>query len=161
MQIAVNCVVAIDYTLRNDAGEILDTSAGRDPLIYLHGHGNIIPGLERELLGKVVGASVYARVAPQDGYGLRDPDRIQEVPRTAFPKNMNPEVGMQLMARDPSGNQFPLWITEVKAEAVVVDGNHPLAGETLHFQVEIKEVRAASEEELAHGHVHGPGGHGH
>lgn len=161
MQIAKDSVVSIDYTLRNDDGEILDTSSGREPLTYLHGSGNIIPGLENELTGKVVGDSLYVKVAPENGYGLHDPERVQNVPRTAFPKNMVPQVGMQLMARDPAGNAFPLWIVGVEADSVVVDGNHPLAGQTLHFQVEVKEIRAASEEELSHGHVHGPHGHGH
>lgn len=161
MQISADKVVYFHYTLRNDAGEVLDSSDGNDPLPYIHGHQNIVPGLESELEGLSVGDKKLVIVSPDQGYGERHPDATQEVPLSDFPEDIPREEGLQIFAEGPDGQHFPLWITEVKANSVVLDGNHPLAGETLHFDVEIVEIRAAEEEELAHGHVHGPGGHEH
>ena len=161
MQIARNTVVAMDYTLTNDEGEVLDTSEGRGLLEYLHGAGNIIPGLEAALEGQTVGASLKVTVAPAEAYGEHDPSKMQAVPRSALPPGMDVQVGMQLMARGPDGQSIPLWVVQVEDQGILVDGNHPLAGETLHFAVEIRAIRAASSEEVAHGHPHGPDGHGH
>ena len=161
MPISQNTVVSIDYTLTNDEGEVLDTSEGRGALEYLHGFGNIIPGLEKALHGFDVGASLKVTVAPADAYGDHDPEKVQAVPRGALPPGMVPQVGMQLMARGPDGRNFPLWVVRVEDEGILVDGNHPLAGETLHFAVEIRAIRDASAEELQHGHPHGPDGHHH
>lgn len=161
MLISQNSVVSIDYTLTNDEGEVLDSSEGRGVLEYLHGAGNIIPGLERALLGIEVGASLKVTVAPADAYGEHDPAKIQAVPRQALPPGMEVEVGMQLMARGPDGHPFPLWVVRVEDEGILVDGNHPLAGETLHFAVDVRGVRDATAEELQHGHPHGPDGHHH
>ena len=158
MNISHNTVVAIDYTLTNDEGEVLDSSSGRAPLYYLHGYGNIIPGLENALAGHTAGESLAVTVAPADGYGEHDPEKLQAIPRQNIPPHIPLEPGLQLTGRDQHGNTLPLWVFEVREDVVLVDGNHPLAGETLHFAVEIREVRAASSEELAHGHVHGPGG---
>ncbi|HEX4872086.1 MAG TPA: peptidylprolyl isomerase [Nevskiaceae bacterium] len=160
MLIADNCVVAMHYTLTNDRGEVLDSSEGREPLAYLQGAGNIIPGLEKALLGKQVGDRLDVRVSPAEGYGERDERMVQTVPRRAFQGVSQVEVGMSFTAQ---GDQGPMRIvvTRVAGDMITVDGNHPLAGEHLNFAVEITEVRAASEEELAHGHVHGPGGHHH
>jgi FKBP-type peptidyl-prolyl cis-trans isomerase SlyD len=154
-----NSVVSIDYTLTDDEGEVLDTSKGQDPLSYLHGHGQIVPGLERALEGKAIGDSVKVVVEPKDGYGQRDQKRVMHVNRAKLPSDLDPEVGMQLAGQDDKGQVIPLWITQVSATEVTLDGNHPLAGQTLHFDVQIKDVRQATEEELHHGHAHGPGGH--
>lgn len=161
MTIRNDSVVEIEYTLKNDAGEVIDSSADGDSLHYLHGHGNIVPGLERALSGKKKGDSVNVVVAPEDGYGKHEPARVMDVSRTELPDDLDPEVGMMLAMRTPDGQTVPLTITEVSDTEVKVDANHPLAGETLHFDVMVKAVRDATAEELAHGHVHGPGEHAH
>lgn len=160
MQIAERTVVSIHYTLTNDKGEVLDSSDGREPLVYLHGHGNIIPGLETALVGKAPGDKLKVRVAPADGYGERNEKMVQQVPRRAFQGVKDIEVGMRFQAQGPQG-PTTVVITRVAGDMVTVDGNHPLAGEHLNFAVEITDVRDASLEELQHGHVHGPGGHHH
>ncbi len=160
MFITDDSVVSIHYTLKNDAGEVIDSSSGSDPLAYLQGHGNLIPGLERELIGKQVGDKLSVRIAPADGYGELDASLIQEVPRTAFPGVDNIQVGMQFQAQSNHGPRT-VTITKLVGDSVTVDGNHPLAGQHLNFAVEVTEIRAATQEELSHGHVHGPGGHHH
>jgi FKBP-type peptidyl-prolyl cis-trans isomerase SlyD len=160
MQIAQDSVVSIHYTLTNDAGEVLDSSSGGDALVYLQGHGNLIPGLERELDGKKAGDKLTVRIAPVDGYGEQDAGLIQDVPRSAFAGVADIQVGMQFQAQSNHGPRT-VTITKVEGDSITVDGNHPLAGQHLNFAVEITEVRAATEEELSHGHVHGPGGHHH
>lgn len=160
MQISPNKVVSIHYTLKNDAGDVLDTSSGREPLAYLHGSGNIIPGLEKALEGKSSGEKMNVSIAPEEGYGERHEGLIQDVPRDAFQGVEDIQPGMQFHAQGPSG---PMVVTvkEVGDNTVKVDGNHPLAGETLHFDVEVTDVREATAEEQEHGHVHGAGGHDH
>ncbi len=160
MKIGNNKVVSFDYRLSNDAGETLDSSEGHGPLTYLHGANNIIPGLERELEGKAAGDSLQVTVEPADAYGERDPELMQVVPAAAFEGVEKIEVGMQFQAQTPSGVQI-VRIAKVEGDEVTVDGNHPLAGERLHFDVTIREVRDASAEEIEHGHVHGPEGHAH
>jgi len=160
MQIAEHCVASFHYTLTNDAGEVLDSSREREPLAYLHGSGNIVPGLEKALTGKAVGDKLKVDVTPEEGYGARVPALVQQVPRSAFNGVERIEPGMQFQAESNMG-PVTVVITEVKGDEVTVDGNHPLAGETLHFDVEITEVREASAEETQHGHVHGAGGHHH
>ncbi len=153
MQISENKVVSFHYTLKNDAGEVIDSSEGRDPLTYLHGAGNIISGLEKALEGKDNGEHVEVSVAPEEAYGVRNESLIQSVPRNAFEGVDQIEPGMQFQAQTPAGMQV-LTVMKVEGDEVVVDGNHPLAGETLHFSVDIAEIREATEEELAHSHVH-------
>lgn len=160
MQIAESAVVSIHYKLTNDAGEVLDTSEGSDALVYLHGHGNLIPGLEKALVGKQAGDKLDVRVAPGEAYGEHNPQLIQQVPRRAFQGVQDVKVGMRFQTQGPNG-PTSIVVTRVAGDMVTVDGNHALAGQHLNFAVEIVEVRAASEEELAHGHVHGPGGHHH
>jgi len=160
MQIAQNSVVAFHYTLTNDAGEVLDSSEGREPLTYLHGAGNIIPGLEKELEGKAAGDKVEAKVAPAEGYGELQEQLVQEVPRDAFQGVEGIEPGMQFQAQT-EGGPLMVTVTKVEGDTVTVDGNHPLAGQHLNFDVEIAEVREASQEEVEHGHVHGEGGQEH
>lgn len=160
MQAGENSVVLIHYTLTNDAGETLDSSAGREPLAYLHGFGNIIPGLENALAGKKAGDKLKVSIPPAEAYGLREDALLQVVPREAFGGAPDLEVGMQFQAQTPEGVRI-VTIVGVEGDNIHLDGNHPLAGETLHFDVEVTEVRKASDEELAHGHVHGAGGHHH
>lgn len=156
MPIAHNDVVTIYYTLKDDADKVIDSSSGGEPLAYLHGHGNIIPGLERELAGKSVGDRLTVRVPPAEGYGEYDRALVQKVPRRALKGIANLRVGLRLQA----GHQA-VTVTHIAGDMVTLDGNHPLAGQNLNFDVEIAGVRPATEEELAHGHVHGDGGHHH
>ncbi|PKM08837.1 MAG: peptidylprolyl isomerase [Gammaproteobacteria bacterium HGW-Gammaproteobacteria-5] len=160
MQIAEHCVATFHYTLTDDAGTVIDSSSGREPLAYLHGAGNIVPGLERAMTGRTVGDSFTVDVVPEEGYGVRHEGLIQVVPRSAFQGVDTLEVGMQFQA---NSNQGPMSvvISALSGDEVTVDGNHPLAGQTLHFAVEITEVRAATDEETEHGHVHGAHGHDH
>lgn len=159
--IADGKVVSIHYTLTNDAGDTLDTSDGRPPMAYLHGSGNIVPGLEEGLTGHAAGDKLAVDVPPEKGYGLHNGEEPQGVKRTEFPKDMELHEGMPIRAEDGEGNTVVLWIVKAEGAWVHLDINHPLAGETLHFAIEIAEVRDASAEELSHGHVHGPGGHNH
>ena len=160
MQAGNEKVVSIDYTLTNEDGQVLDTSEGRQPLAYLHGAGNIIPGLEQALTGQEAGAELAVEVAPKDGYGEHDPSLIQPVPRSNFPDGVDVPVGAQFQAQTPNGPRM-VTVVEANDQTVTVDGNHPLAGQPLKFQVKIVEVRDATAEEKQHGHVHGPGGHNH
>ena len=161
MTIAPQKVATIHYEVSDSANdEIIDSSEGAEPMTYLHGARNIIPGLEQALEGKVTGDEVEVVVEPADAYGEHSEDRIQQVPRQAFEGMDKVEVGMNVTAQTDQG-AITLLVTEVGEESVTVDANHPLAGKTLRFKVSVEEVRDASEEEIAHGHVHGPGGHDH
>lgn len=160
MQIAESRVVVMHYTLTSSKGEVLDSSRGGEPLAYLHGAGNLIPGLERALEGKQAGDKLQVSVEPRDGYGEHDPELVQQLPRRMFKGVSNLHVGQQLHAQGPNGPRS-ITVTGLAGDMVTVDGNHALAGETLNFDVEITEVRAATAEEMSHGHVHGPGGHHH
>ena len=160
MSITQDQVVSIHYTLRDDAGEVIDRSAAGAPLAYLHGHGNLIPGLERELTGKSAGDRVQLKVSPADGYGDYDRELVQRVPRRALKGIGEPRVGMRLQAQTPQGPRA-VTVTQVSGDLVTLDGNHPLAGKNLNFDIAITDVREPTAEELAHGHVHGAGGHHH
>ena len=160
MQIAERTVASFHYTLTNDAGEVLDSSQGGQPLVYLHGVGNIVPGLEQAMTGRTVGDRFEVKVAPEDGYGLPNDFMIQVVPRAAFQGVDELEVGMQFQAQTPQG-PMSVVVSKIEGEEVTVDGNHPLAGQNLNFAIEITDVRDASLEEVVHGHVHGAGGHHH
>ena len=154
MNIENDRVVSIHYTLTDDSGETLDSSQGGDPLNYLHGKGNIIPGLESALAGKEAGAELKVDVPPEQGYGPRQPELIQSVPREAFQGVEKIEPGMQFQTQTPEGNQQIVTVVGVEEASVQIDANHPLAGATLHFDVTVVNVREATAEELAHGHVH-------
>lgn len=154
-------VVSIHYTLRDDDGDVLDSSTGSEPLEYLHGGGNIVPGLENAMAGKAVGEKFKVTVAPADGYGDVQGDGPRKVPKTAFPDDAELEDGMQLFVRGPDGEPFPVWVVGIHDDHVLLDANHPLAGENLHFEVEVIAIRAATKEEVEHGHPHGPDGHHH
>ena len=160
MPVQQNSVVSIHYTLKNDAGETLDSSASGDPLTYLHGQGNLVAGLERELEGKNVGDKLHVKVAAADGYGEYDKDLVQKIPRRALKGLSEVRVGMRLHTQTEHGPRA-VTVTQIIGDMVTIDANHPLAGQALNFDIEITEVRAATEEELEHGHVHGPGGHHH
>jgi FKBP-type peptidyl-prolyl cis-trans isomerase SlyD len=155
-----NTVVSIDYTLTNNAGEVLDTSSGASPLVYLHGVGGLIPGMERELQGRGVGDEFKIVVPPAEGYGEKRLELIQPVPRKMFAGTNDIKVGMQFQAKTEQGPQT-VTVVAVDDENVTVDANHALAGETLNFQVKVVDIRPATAEELEHGHVHGEGGHHH
>lgn len=161
MKIAENMVVSIHYTLTNAAGETIDSSLQHgEPLAYLHGQGNIVPGLENALVGKVAGDKFDVAVDPEDGYGGHVDELIQEVPREAFQGVEELEPGMQFQADSGAGPRL-FTITKIEGDMVTVDGNHPLAGQVLNFAIEVTDVRAATEEEMQHGHAHGEGGDEH
>ena len=149
-----NLVVSMHYTLTDNDGQQLDSSRGSEPLSYLHGAGNIIPGLEQALTGKVQGDSVQAKIAPADAYGESNPEMVQVVPRDAFQGVEEIQPGMSFTASGQDGSTRQITVTDVQGDEITVDGNHPLAGVELNFDVEIVGVREASEEELAHGHAH-------
>jgi FKBP-type peptidyl-prolyl cis-trans isomerase SlyD len=149
-----NLVVSMHYTLTDDDGNTIDSSAGADPLVYLHGAGNIIPGLEKALLGKTEGDALQVDVEAAEGYGEIQPEMIQIVPRTAFEGVENIEVDMAFEAHNPEGGVQRIVVREVEGEQVTVDANHPLAGMDLHFDVQVLSVRAATDEEKEHGHAH-------
>jgi FKBP-type peptidyl-prolyl cis-trans isomerase SlyD len=160
MTIENDKVVLMDYTLTNENGDIIDTSDGREPLAYIQGHQNIIPGLEKEMLGKIVGDKFKAVVKPEEGYGKYNPALKQVVERSLFQGVDEIVVGMQFQAQSEGGIVI-MTVTSIDGDKITVDGNHPLADQTLTFDVEVKEIRDASAEELEHGHVHGAGGEHH
>jgi FKBP-type peptidyl-prolyl cis-trans isomerase SlyD len=158
MQVADNMAVSIHYTLTNDDGEVLDSSIGDEKLVYLHGGGNIISGLEKALHGKVAGDKFNVRIAPEDAYGELMEEMIQVISRDMFEGIDNIEVGMQFHA-DVSSGTGVVTVVNIEEDDITIDGNHPLAGLALTFDVEVMDVRAATEEEAAHGHIHGAGCH--
>ena len=158
MHIAKDKVVSIDYTLTNAEGTVLDSSVGHEPLPYLHGAGGIVPGLEQALEGKSVGDTLNVTIPPEKAYGPRNEELIQDVPRTAF-GNVKVEPGMQFRAQGRNADSRMITVLSVQPETIRIDANHPLAGQTLHFDIKIIAVRDATREEIEHRHVHGPGGH--
>ncbi len=159
MNVAANKVVKMHYSVLDNNKNTIDNSFDGEPLVFIVGTGYLIPGLENALLGKEAGDTFSVTVEPEQGYGERHDDLMQAVPKSMF-EGMEIEVGMQFRATTDAGDQS-VMIIEIQDDDVIVDGNHPLSGITLHFDVEVLEVRDASEEELAHGHVHGEGGCGH
>jgi len=153
MKIEANKVASFDYVLKNDAGEVLDSSDDGQPMIYLHGAENIIPGLEVELEGKSVGDTFKVTVLPEDGYGVYDESLVEDVQREMFDGVESIEVGMSFQVETPEGIQ-EVTVSAIDGDTITVNANHPLAGETLHFDVEVTDVRDATDEELEHGHVH-------
>lgn len=160
MNVTKEHVVSINYTLKNDDGQVMDSSTDGNPLVYLHGVGQIIPGLEKALEGKTTGDKLNVTIPPEEAYGPKNDQMIQTVPKSEFQDADTIEVGVQFQADTEVGPMI-FTVIEVKENEFVLDGNHPLAGMTLHFEVEVSEIRAASKEEIEHGHVHGPGGHDH
>ena len=160
MQIAPNSIVTLHYTLKDNDGNVIDQSDDGS-FLYLHGAMNIIRGLENALAGKSAGEEFSISVSPEEGYGARDPERIQEVPKEMFDSSEEIKVGVQFHAQGPDGNAVVVTVAEIKDDVVVIDANHALAGVDLNFEVKIVDVREASEEEISHGHVHGEHGHHH
>ena len=160
MHIAEHKAVSINYTLTDPSGVVLDSSTEGEPLVYIHGMGQLIPGLENALAGKAAGDTFKVTVAPRDAYGLRDEALKQTVPRDRFESDADIQVGMRFQSPTDDGEEF-VTVTHVDDQNITVDANHPLAGVRLTFDVEVAAVRDASAEELSHGHVHGPGGHHH
>ena len=142
------CVVQFHYTLKDASGQEMDSSIGEDPLTYLQGYGNIVPGLEARLEGKSVGDKFAATIPAAEGYGEKTGPGPQGVPKSGFPDGVTPEVGMMLQAQAPDGQVVPIWITAVTDTEVFVDNNHPLAGVDLHFDIEVVGCREANPEEL-------------
>ncbi len=160
MQIQDKRVVSIAYTLKDNDDNVIDQSSDGS-FCYLHGASNIIPGLENALAGKVAGDELTVSIPPEEGYGVRDDARVQEVPRNMFPEGQDIQPGMQFHAQSPDGQAIVVMVAKVADDTVTVDGNHPLAGVQLNFDVKVMDIREATDEELEHGHVHGPGGHDH
>lgn len=158
--IAANKVAGIHYVLTDDKGTVLDQSTEEHPMYYLHGHRNIVPGLEKELVGKKVGDHVTAVVPPEEGYGRRQ-GKAQQMRKSEFPDDAVIEVGSRFMVKTREDQTIPIWITKIMGNTVTVDHNHPLADQTLHFEVDVLFLRDATEDELTHGHSHGKEGHGH
>jgi FKBP-type peptidyl-prolyl cis-trans isomerase SlyD len=161
MNVQKDCVVSIEFELRNREGEVLDASEGDELLEYLHGHGEIVPGLEQALEGLKSGDQRKVVVPAQEGYGDRDEEAVFPVARTLFPADLELEVGGSYMGSDEGGNAVPVTVVRLEGDEVWVDANHPLAGEELHFDVKVRNIRAATAEELKHGHAHGAHGHDH
>ncbi len=160
MEVTADRVVTIHYTLKSDEGAVIDSSAGGEPLAYIQGHGNLVAGLEKALEGKQDGAALTVVIAPQDGYGVQDAALIQRVPKRSLQGSGEIKKGMQFQARTDDGMRL-FTVTAVVGDMITFDGNHPLADQTLHFDVQIVGVRDATTEEFEHGHVHGAGGHHH
>ena len=156
MKVEKDKVVSIQYTLKDEKGSILDSTEEGSPFLYLQGHQNIIPGLENELEGKSKGDTFKVSIQPKDGYGETNPNLVQEIPKDQFPEPNEIQKGMQFQADTPEGPMI-LTVLEILESTIKVDGNHPLAGKELHFEVEVLELRDATPEEINHGHVHGPG----
>ncbi|MFO0869608.1 MAG: peptidylprolyl isomerase [Pirellulales bacterium] len=158
MQVARHRVVAIDYQLRDDAGEVLDSSDEGAPLEYLHGVGGLIPGLEKALEGRSAGDQFQVVVPPSEAYGEHDERMLQRVSRRDFGADQDLELGMRFRVQTNLGPRV-VTIVDIDGDDVTLDANHELAGETLHFSITVRQVRDATAEELEHGHVHGPGCH--
>jgi FKBP-type peptidyl-prolyl cis-trans isomerase SlyD len=161
MKVAKSTVVTIDYTLKSDDGDVIDSSAGGEPLAYLHGFGNIVPGLERALDGRDEGESVSVKVSPEEGYGEHDPELVHRATRAQFQGIAEVEVGMRFQAHSTDDETTVVTVVAVEGEEITLDANHPLAGANLNFDVKIVGVRPATQTELEHGHPHGPDGHHH
>jgi len=160
MKITDRHVVTLNYTLTDNDGTVID-QAQDSSFVYLHGAQNIIPGLEKELTDKKVGDKLTVKVSPEEGYGLRDDKRVEDVPREMFPDDTEIEPGMVFHAEGPNGEMITVTVIEVSDTSVKIDSNHALAGIELNFDVEVMAVREAEQVEIEHGHVHGPEGHQH
>jgi FKBP-type peptidyl-prolyl cis-trans isomerase SlyD len=155
LTVADDLVVSLDYTLHLEGDpEVFDSSEGQEPLEFIQGRGHIIPGLERAIYGMAVGQKKHLVIRPEDGYGELDSDAFERIPRDAFPATMELEVGMELELEDEGGETVDAVVSELGSDSVMLDLNHPLAGETLYFDVEVLSIRPATAEELEHDHVH-------
>ena len=157
LMIGQNSVVSMHYTLKNDDGDVMDTSEGKEPMVYLHGANNLIPGLEAELTGKTSGATFKTTIEPAQAYGEFSKELIQVISKSMFAGVESIEVGMSFVAQGEGGVQRQVRVVEVEGDDVTIDANNPLAGQTLHFDVNVIDVREATAQELEHGHVHAGG----
>ena len=157
LMIGQNSVVSMHYTLKNDDGEVMDSSNGKEPMVYLHGANNLIPGLEAELTGKTSGATFNASIPPDKAYGEQSDELIQVISKSMFEGVESIEPGMTFVAQGDGGAQRQVRVTQVEGDDVTIDANHPLAGQTLHFEVEVVDVREGTPQEIEHGHVHAGG----
>ncbi|MEE4244335.1 MAG: peptidylprolyl isomerase [Kangiellaceae bacterium] len=160
MKIEKGLVVTIDYTLKDEQGNVWETSIGDEPWVYLHGYGGVIPGLEPELVGKTTGDKFSINLMPEQAYGPYEKDLANQVPRSAFAQIDNLEVGLRLSAQTEDGDSHSVTITEITDDTVTIDANHPMAGQVVAVDVEVKAIRPATPDELEHGHAH-VGGHCH
>ncbi len=161
MQVDKHKVVVLDYTLKDSEGVVMDSTEGRGDFAYLHGTNNVIPGLEKALDGRKAGDEVEVTIAPNEGYGERNEGMVQVVSKSTLESSDEAQVGMQFYSHSPDGETIMYTVMEVKGDDITIDGNHPLAGVELHFALKIVDIREATEEEISHGHVHGPGEHNH
>ncbi len=159
MNISNGKVVELKYSLKNTEGETLDQSDVTDPFVYLHGADQIVPGLENALAGLEIGGKKSVTVPPAEGYGEINPELKFDVQRSQFPPEAKVRVGMDFQATNPEGHGMIFVIEAIEGDQISINGNHPLAGQTLHFDVEVLSIRDATPEEMEHGHAHGPGGH--
>ena len=156
-----NSVVGITYTLKNSEGVELGSANANQPMVYLHGQGQIVPGLEKALEGLIIGSQKDVTIPPSEGYGEVNPQLKLKTEKSIFPDDVEVQIGMQFAADIGDGKQQNFTVAHIEGNDVFIDGNHPLAGETLHFSVQVISIREPTQEELAHGHAHGPGGHDH
>lgn len=161
MAIGVNKVVTMNFTLKDDKGNVLDTTENTQPFSFLSGNNQILPKLEENIDQMIIGAKKNVKIEASEGYGEYNDKAVQQVDKKNFPENINLEEGMRFVANSPEGKEMPFTVNKVEEEQVTIDFNHPLAGKDLNFDVELLDVRDATQEELSHGHVHGPGGHQH
>jgi FKBP-type peptidyl-prolyl cis-trans isomerase SlyD len=159
--IADGHVVTIHYRLTLDDGSVADESFGGEPLVYLQGAQNIVPGLERQLVGKKIGDKLDVQVPANEGYGEYDPAAEQTVPKAQFPANVELQPGMAFQTRSRNGQAMTVYVRTIKGDQVTISANHPMAGQRLNFTIEVLDVRRATPDEKKHGHAHGPGGHHH
>lgn len=161
MAIEANKVVTINYTLKDEKGEVLDSTENKNPFSYLSGNSQILPKLEDKINGMIIGSKDNIKLDPVEAYGDYKDEAVQKVNKSNFPNDAKLEEGMSFMANTPDGKQMPFVIKNIEGEDITVDFNHPLAGRSLEFDVELVDVREATTEELQHGHVHGSDGHHH
>ncbi len=161
MAIEQNKVVTMNFTLKDDEGNVLDSTEKGGPFSYISGTNMVLPKLEEALSGMLIGSKKNLKLEAKDGYGNYNDDAIQVVGKENFPEDIVLEVGMEYMANSPDGVKMPFTISNVDGEEITIDFNHPLAGKNLNFDIELLNVRDATAEELSHGHVHGADGHHH
>jgi len=161
MSVGLNKVITYNYTLKDEEGIVLDSSANKEPLSFFSGTNHILPKLEEALNGMIIGSKKSVKIVAADAYGEYSEEAIQKVKKDQFPEEANIEVGMTYLANSPDGKQMPFLVSEINDQDIIIDFNHPLAGKNLEFDVELLDVREATSEEMQHGHVHGPGGHHH